>query len=178
MLKTVIITILLFSTLLISKVRAEDTTCKMEESLKTIANKYLPKKKDMEVFMAIACKESKNGEFTGKYLVKDVVNSTQKKYLRKIAKVTGRNLSEFKGSYAGAMGYMQIIPSTFWLYAQDGNNDGIKDPLCNEDSVATGAYMYAYHLAKHGTHKKALRRYNNSSTYVISVLQLATLMKF
>ena len=61
----------------------------------------------------------------GKFEIREVVDGTQLKYLKKIAQQTERSLSEFKGSYAGAMGYMQIMPSTFHMYGQDGDGDGI-----------------------------------------------------
>lgn len=34
---------------------------------------------------------------------------------------------DMKGSWAGAMGQCQFMPTSFLAYAQDGNNDGKKD---------------------------------------------------
>jgi membrane-bound lytic murein transglycosylase B len=122
---------------------------------------------------AIATVESRNGELVGKYKVSEVVNETQLKYLKKIARKTERALSEFKGSHAGALGYMQIMPSTFYLYGQDGDDDGMRDPLNPYDSLATAAYFLARTLAiKNNSLRATLRRYNNSTVYCNKVLVL------
>ena len=36
------------------------------------------------------------------------------------------------GSWAGAMGQTQFMPSAFLNYAADGNNDGVKDIWTNQ----------------------------------------------
>ena len=50
-------------------------------------------------------------------------------------------LADFKGSWAGAMGHTQFIPTTYADYAADGTGDGIKniwtEPL---DALASSAY--------------------------------------
>jgi membrane-bound lytic murein transglycosylase B len=125
------------------------------------------------LLLAISILESQEGELLGQHEVRKVVNSTQLKFLKKIAKHTGRVLSEFKGSPAGAMGYMQIMPSTFYSYGQDGDGDGIKDPLNPYDSLATAAYYLAYRIAVHNNIKSALKNYNNSASYCVKVLKLS-----
>lgn len=124
------------------------------------------------LLQAIGNIESQHGELLGKYTVSEVVDATQLKFLRKIARHTGRDIMEFKGSYAGAMGYMQIMPSTFHAYAQDGDDDGIRDPLNPYDSLATAAYYLARNLARKDTMRAALKKYNNSETYCDKVLAL------
>ena len=125
------------------------------------------------LLQAIATVESRNGELLGKYKVRDVINETQLRYLKKIARQTERALLEFEGSRAGAMGYMQIMPSTFYLYGQDGNSDGIRDPLDPYDSLATAAYFLARTLAvKNNSLRATLKKYNNSSVYCDKVLAL------
>ena len=48
------------------------------------------------------------------------------------------NVIDFKGSWAGAMGQNQFMPSSFLNYAQDFNNDGKKDIWTDtEDSLAS-----------------------------------------
>lgn len=126
---------------------------------------------------AISLIESRGGEITGKHEVSKVVGDTQLKFLQKIAWYTGRPLSDFKGSPAGAMGYMQIIPSTFYYYAQDGDHDGMKDPLNNHDSLATAAYFLARSVALTQTLCGALRRYNNSARYCNTVIALYEQLK-
>ncbi len=125
-----------------------------------------------ELLHAISIVESQGGTLTGKYEVWNVVNATQLEFLQKIGRHTGRSLTEFTGSHAGAMGYMQIIPSTFFRYAQDGDGDGIKDPLNPYDSVATAALFLAREITRKGSVKGALRSYNNSSAYVAKVFTL------
>jgi membrane-bound lytic murein transglycosylase B len=120
---------------------------------------------------AVSIIESQDGKLTGNYEVRLVVDSIQLKFLKKIARATGRSLSDFKGSYAGAMGHMQIMPSTFYKYAQDGDGDGVKDPLNQYDSLATAAYFLARKIAKYGT-RTAIRSYNNSSIYCQKILRL------
>jgi len=124
------------------------------------------------LLQAVSVVESQKGELMGKYEIRKVVDSTQLKFLKKIARHTGRSLSEFKGSYAGAMGYMQIMPATFYGYAQDGDGDGVKDPLNHYDSLATAAYYLARNIAKKSSTRAALRRYNNSASYCNKVLKL------
>jgi membrane-bound lytic murein transglycosylase B len=125
------------------------------------------------LLMAISIVESQKGELQGKYVVQEVVGDTQMKFLRKIVRHTGRNISEFKGSQAGAMGYMQIMPSTFYMYGQDGDGDGIKDPLNKLDSLATAAFYLAYRIAANDTLKAAIKNYNNSTAYCEKVLKLS-----
>lgn len=122
------------------------------------------------LLQAISIIESQEGRLTGKHEVSKVVNMTQHKFLEKIARHAGRELAEFKGSHKGAMGYMQIIPSTFYIYAQDGNGDGIKDPLNDYDSLATAAYFLAIKFAVKENMKAAIKSYNNDSVYYRKVL--------
>ncbi|WP_198596972.1 lytic murein transglycosylase, partial [Vibrio sp. 10N.261.52.A1] len=42
---------------------------------------------------------------------------------------------EMKGSWAGAMGQPQFMPSSFLAYAADGNGDGKKDIWGTEEDV-------------------------------------------
>ena len=50
-------------------------------------------------------------------------------------------LGDFKGSWAGAMGHTQFIPTTYEGYAADGTGDGIKDIWTEpRDALASAAY--------------------------------------
>lgn len=50
-------------------------------------------------------------------------------------------LKDFKGSWAGAMGHTQFIPTTYADYAADGTGDGIKDIWTEpRDALASAAY--------------------------------------
>lgn len=129
------------------------------------------------LLLAISEVESQHGKLTGKNEVRKVVSPKQLRYLEKIVRHTGRDISEFVGSSAGAMGHMQIVPSTFYTYGQDGNGDGIKDPLNPQDSLATAAYFLARTIAVKGSLRTAIRGYNNSSAYCNEVLALSKKME-
>jgi len=58
--------------------------------------------------------------------------------------------TELKGSYAGAMGFGQFIPSSYLAYAVDFDNDGRRD-LINSPVDAIGSI--ANYLAEHGWDK-------------------------
>ena len=50
-------------------------------------------------------------------------------------------LTDFKGSWAGAMGHTQFIPTTYADYAADGTGDGIKNIWTEpRDALASSAY--------------------------------------
>jgi len=56
------------------------------------------------------------------------------------------NPSEVKGSYAGAMGYGQFIPSSYRAYAVDYDNDGLKDLWTNKaDAIGSVANYFKRH---------------------------------
>ena len=171
MLKRVIIMFLFFSILLPLLVRAEEIDFK---KLEQISKKYTQSLHRQKVLIAIAEIESQNGTILGRYNVQEVVSEKQRKYLNKIASSLHTDPENFKGSYAGAMGLMQIIPSTFWVYGQDGDGDGLKDPMNPYDSFATAAYYLEWQSMKKGSTKKGIFAYNRSSVYVKKVLQLAS----
>jgi membrane-bound lytic murein transglycosylase B len=150
-------------------VAIQTTFALSEEDFQQIGTKYGV---SPYLLQAIADVESRNGLLLGTHTVSKVVNETQLKYLKKIARNTKRVISEFKGSRAGAMGYMQIMPSTFYMYAQDGNDDGIRDPLDPHDSLATAAFFLARTMAIKNTLRATLKKYNNSNVYCDKVIAL------
>ena len=171
MIKRMMMMFLLFSILFSLVVRAEEIDFK---KLEQISKKYTQSQHRQKVLMAIAEIESQNGTILGQYVVQEVVSEHQKKYLNKIASRLQTDPENFRGSYAGAMGLMQIIPSTFWLYGQDGDADGLKDPMNPYDSFATAAYYLEWHSKKKGSTQKAIFAYNRSDIYVKKVLKIAS----
>jgi len=59
----------------------------------------------------------------------------------------GYSLAEAQGSYAGAMGAGQFIPSSYRAYAVDGNGDGRRDLWSDWDDILASVANY---LARHG----------------------------
>jgi len=85
------------------------------------------------------------------------------------------------GSYAGAMGIPQFMPSNVIKFAADGNMDGRIDLFEHADAIASIANF----LKKSGWYrgiddekaKKVIRRYNPSSYYIDTILQVAQKLK-
>ena len=81
------------------------------------------------------------------------------------------------GSFAGAMGLAQFMPSSILAYGKDGNNDGTIDMLTHADSMAS----IANYLKRHGWRpdispqkaEKVIYHYNHSEYYVKAILKIA-----
>jgi murein DD-endopeptidase MepM/ murein hydrolase activator NlpD len=84
----------------------------------------------------------------------------------------GRNLNV---STAGAVGWMQFLPSTWRKYGVDANNDKRKDPYNPVDAIFSAArYLRAAGAANHL--RQAIFAYNHADWYVDSVLLRARLL--
>ena len=88
---------------------------------------------------------------------------------------------DIRGSYAGAIGLAQFIPSSIIKFGKDGNNDGIID-LFNHDDAIESIANYLKHFGWHPgiSRKKAskvLYHYNHSSYYVNELLTISELLK-
>ncbi|MFP3868763.1 MAG: lytic murein transglycosylase [Desulfobacteraceae bacterium] len=81
-----------------------------------------------------------------------------------------------KGSWAGAFGYCQFLPSSLLRCGQDGDGDGQIDIFCDADAI----FCIANYLKRGGfknhrqsTWSRAIHAYNPSDAYVEAVLTLA-----
>ncbi|HMJ35784.1 MAG TPA: lytic murein transglycosylase [Baekduia sp.] len=84
----------------------------------------------------------------------------------------GRNLNV---STAGALGWMQFMPSTWKQYGVDANHDGKKDPYNPVDAIfASARYLKA--AGADTDVRKAIFAYNHADWYVDSVLMRARLI--
>jgi murein DD-endopeptidase MepM/ murein hydrolase activator NlpD len=84
----------------------------------------------------------------------------------------GRNLSV---SSAGAVGWMQFLPSTWRRWGVDANGDGIADPYNPVDAIFTAArYLHAAGASQNMS--RAIYAYNHADWYVQSVLLRAKLL--
>ena len=84
----------------------------------------------------------------------------------------GRNLNV---SSAGALGWMQFMPSTWAAYGVDANEDGIKDPYNPVDAI----FAAARYLKASGAEtdlRQAIFAYNHANWYVDSVVMRARLV--
>lgn len=62
-----------------------------------------------------------------------------------LGKETGLDITALTGSYAGAMGWGQFMPSSYREYAVDGNGDGKRDLFNSTDDVFASIANYFVH---------------------------------
>ena len=91
--------------------------------------------------------------------------------INKVESNFGRNMGP---SSAGAIGWMQFMPSTWERWGVDANGDGRADPWNAEDAITAAARYLA--ASGGGTDiSRAVFSYNHAQWYVDEVLQLARL---
>ena len=112
-----------------------------------------------EYIVAIIGVETRWGRITGRYRVLDALSTLafdyppRSKFFRKelvqyllLAREEKRDPASLKGSYAGAMGYGQFIPSSFRSYAVDFDGDGQRDIWANPtDAIGSVANYFKRH---------------------------------
>jgi murein DD-endopeptidase MepM/ murein hydrolase activator NlpD len=93
--------------------------------------------------------------------------------INKIESNFGQNMGP---SSAGALGWMQFIPSSWLRWGMDADGDGVADPWNPED----GVFAAARYLAAAGAHddlSRAIFAYNHAQWYVDDVLRLAAVFR-
>jgi len=123
-----------------------------------------------EIIVAIIGVETSFGANTGKYPVIDALYTLAFAYPRSgdpakadrenrreaffrgelaqlfaLGKETGFDISTLTGSYAGAMGWGQFMPSSYREFAVDGDGDGRRDLFRNLDDVFASVANYFVH---------------------------------
>ena len=112
-----------------------------------------------EVIVAIIGVETYYGRITGGYRVIDALSTLAFDYPRRspfftkelevfleLAYQSGLPLTELKGSYAGAMGLGQFMPSSYRAYAKDYEGDGVIDIWTNpNDAIMSVANYFVAH---------------------------------
>ena len=124
--------------------------------------------------------------FTRKKFDKKVLNKSQWAYneLKSLLQFAQReqiNPVSVKGSYAGAMGISQFMPSNALTLAKDGNGDGSVDLFDHADAI----HSIANYLKKYGWNPnvnrqkahKILYKYNHSNYYVDTLLKISDKLK-
>lgn len=85
------------------------------------------------------------------------------------------------GSFAGAMGPGQFIPSSFWVFGMDANGDGAADPFNMADAnFSMGNYLRNYGWREDASleeKRKAIWYYNHSDVYVNTVMMVYEKLK-
>jgi membrane-bound lytic murein transglycosylase B len=105
---------------------------------------------DMDYIVGFMGVESKFGEYTGDYNILDALatlafhpNRMKKffknefKHLFLFAREKGYDITKLEGSFAGAMGCVQQVPSVARTHRSDFNGDGITNPWDLEDCIGS-----------------------------------------
>ncbi len=104
--------------------------------------------------------------------------------LKALLKYSAReNLDPFEipGSYAGALGLSQFLPSNALRLAADGNNDGSINLFQHPDAIYSIANFLKHYGWDPGISKqkayKVLYKYNHSKPYVTTLLKISDRLK-
>ncbi|WP_340678161.1 lytic murein transglycosylase B [Paraglaciecola sp.] len=112
-----------------------------------------------QVIVAIIGVETFYGGYTGKYSVLDALTTlgfyypprakffrSELEHLLLLAREEHFDVTALQGSYAGAMGWGQFIPSSYRAYAVDFDGDGVRDLLNNPaDAIGSVANYFKRH---------------------------------
>ncbi len=93
--------------------------------------------------------------------------------INKVETNFGRNMGP---SSAGAIGWMQFMPQTWFEWGVDANGDGIADPWNSTDAIWSAA-RYLAAAGGAADLPRAIYAYNHADWYVREVLQLADLYR-
>jgi membrane-bound lytic murein transglycosylase B len=108
-----------------------------------------------EIIVAIIGVETSYGSNMGNFKVLDALYtlgfyypkreaffSSELAHLFELSKVEKFDIQQLKGSYAGAMGWGQFMPSSYLNYAKDGDSDGRRNLFSNLDDVFSSIANY------------------------------------
>ena len=108
-----------------------------------------------EYIVAIIGVETNYGKNTGNYRVLDALYTLAFGYPKRapffagelaqlfaLGKDEGTDVATLKGSYAGAMGLGQFMPSSYRLWGKDGDADGRRDLISDKDDVFASIANY------------------------------------
>lgn len=131
--------------------KAKELHSKYYSELKAVADEYGVQSRFIVALWGV---ESNFGTYTGNYRVIDALSTLayegrREAFFRKEALAALTILEEghiapdkMKGSWAGAMGQSQFMPSSFLSFAADGNGDGKKDIWNTEADVFASTANY------------------------------------
>lgn len=113
-----------------------------------------------EIIVAIIGVETSYGRITGSYRVIDALATLAFYYeprapffrgeLMQLLQLDGKMplpIEQLKGSYAGAMGWGQFMPTSFAKWAKDGDNDGVIDLWASKPDIV---HSIANYFIAHG----------------------------
>jgi len=141
---------------------------------------------DLDVRNMFWSKVSKSTEFTKKKFQKWAERKSKWAYneLKAFLTYTEREKidpARIYGSYAGALGIAQFMPSNILAFAKDGNNDGRVDLFNHSDAIMSIANYLKHYGWHNGIKKKGayevIYHYNHSRPYVDAVLNVAALLE-
>lgn len=128
-------------------------------------------------------RKSREEEMREKILARSIKKSEwafgQLLALEELNEVSPVDVMELRGSWAGAFGISQFLPSSYMSWAVDGDGDNIVNLFEYHDAI----FSVANYLKTNGwgptdkEQKSAVFHYNNSTAYVNAVLKLAELIK-
>jgi membrane-bound lytic murein transglycosylase B len=148
---------------------------------------------DKEIIVAILRIETNFGSHTGKrpvlnsLLTMSIIENRRSEWaegelaeLLRICSAQRCDPLSIMGSWAGAFGIPQFIPSSYRRFAVDGNGDGAVDLFDFHDAIAS----VAYYLQSHGWERNdavraraAVYAYNRCENYVDAVFAYAGALK-
>ncbi|WP_348945079.1 lytic murein transglycosylase B [Chitinibacter sp. FCG-7] len=135
-----------------------------------------------EVLLAILGAETNYGRYTGSFRIVDALSTIAFNYPRRaeyfqgeltqlflLAREEKKDPLSFKGSYAGAMGWPQFMPTSFRKWAQDWDKDGFHDIWSNPgDAMASVAYYLNQHGWQDGGDTYTAVNFNGDPTQLVA----------
>jgi membrane-bound lytic murein transglycosylase B len=148
---------------------------------------------EREVIVAILRIETNFGKNTGKYpvfnslLTMALVENRRSTWAEnelieflRLCREQNKDPFSIRGSWAGAFGICQFIPSSYARFAVDGNRDGVIDLFDFRDAFASIANYLKAHGWENGrleAMRQAIYAYNHCDSYVEAVLAYAKATK-
>jgi membrane-bound lytic murein transglycosylase B len=100
--------------------------------------------------------------------------------LLRICKEQNKDPLSIKGSWAGAFGICQFVPTSYAKFAVDGNNDGAVDLFDFQDAIASIAnYLKSHGFEKNKpvSNREAIYAYNHCDNYVNAIYAYAKALR-